>query len=102
MIDEACVDVGRLTSALRRLISAAPIPELITYGIGYALRVACAGLPTRFDIEDMLVRRYDPGVEATAYFCTMEAIQNATKHAKASRIELTLLESSGLAHHSRV
>ncbi len=95
LLDEACADVARLESALRSLTSVAPMAELAAHGIGYALRTATAGLPVAIDIEDTLVRRYRPDVEATVYFCCAEAIQNATKHAKASRIELRLSEASG-------
>ena len=95
VLDEACADAARLASALRRLLSAAPIDELVNDGVGPALRVASAGLPLTLDIEDALARRYHPGVEAAAYFCAMEAIQNATKHAHASRIELRLSETLG-------
>jgi signal transduction histidine kinase len=95
VLDEACLDVVRLASALDRLTSAAPIPELVADGIGSALRTATAALPIAIDIEDALVRRYHPGVEATVYFCGMEAIQNATKHAEATTIRLNLSEASG-------
>jgi signal transduction histidine kinase len=95
LIDDACADATRLASSLRRLISAAPISELVDHGVGPALRFASAGLPLTLDIQDRLVRRYDTRLEAAAYFCAMEAIQNATKHAHASRIELRLSESMG-------
>jgi signal transduction histidine kinase len=39
--------------------------------------------------------RFDPGVEAAIYFCCLEAIQNATKHAPESPIELRFFSSDG-------
>jgi signal transduction histidine kinase len=95
LLEEAFADVDRLASALRRLTSAAPIPELAAVGIGGALRTETAILPITVEIEGRLVRRYHPDVEATIYFCCMEAIQNASKHAKASRILVRLSDSSG-------
>jgi signal transduction histidine kinase len=94
-LEEASADVDRLESALRRLTSAGPLPELAADGIGGALRTQTAILSTAVEIEDRLVRRYHPDVETTVYFCCMEAIQNASKHAKASRIQVRLSELSG-------
>lgn len=96
VLDEIDADLTRLASALRRLLSARPMPELVSDGIGPALRVASIGLPVSFTIDDALVGRYPLDVEATAYFCAMEAIQNATKHARASRIQVSLSEATGL------
>jgi signal transduction histidine kinase len=39
--------------------------------------------------------RFDPGLEAAIYFCCLEAIQNATKHAHGSPIELRFSSSDG-------
>ncbi|TMD20414.1 MAG: GAF domain-containing sensor histidine kinase, partial [Chloroflexi bacterium] len=36
------------------------------------------------------VARYDPDVEAAVYFCCLEALQNAAKHARASRTAIHL------------
>jgi signal transduction histidine kinase len=40
------------------------------------------------------VGRYDSEVEAGVYFCCLEAIQNATKHAKASSVRVNLREQN--------
>jgi signal transduction histidine kinase len=95
VLEEACGDVIRLASALRRLTSAVPVPELAAEGVGRALRSATAGLPVAIDIHDAITDRYHPGVEAAAYFCAMETIQNATKHARASHIVLNLWDAIG-------
>jgi signal transduction histidine kinase len=92
VLDEAAADVNRLASTLARLTLASPIPELVADGLGAALRVETATAPVPVEIEDRLERRHDPVVEATAYFCCMEAIQNATKHAQAERIQVRLSE----------
>jgi signal transduction histidine kinase len=95
VLEEASADVDRLASGLRRLTRAAPIPELAADGIGAALRTQTATLPIAVEIDDRLVRRYHPDVEATVYICCMEAMQNASKHAKASRIRVRLSEPIG-------
>ncbi|TMF55609.1 MAG: GAF domain-containing sensor histidine kinase [Chloroflexi bacterium] len=41
------------------------------------------------------VGRYDPDVEAAVYFCCLEALQNAAKHAHASRTTIHLEQREG-------
>jgi signal transduction histidine kinase len=41
------------------------------------------------------VGRYDPEVEAGVYFCCLEALQNAAKYAKATRLEVHLQQQNG-------
>ena len=55
-------------------------PLLEAHGPGAALRAAVehAGVPVLVDDE---ARAGAPNVEAAAYFCCLEAVQNATKHA---------------------
>jgi signal transduction histidine kinase len=62
------VDEG-LVAALRRAISTSPLPvELVAADIG----------------------RYPAGVEAAAYFCALEALQNSAKHSSATAIRVDL------------
>jgi signal transduction histidine kinase len=41
------------------------------------------------------VGRYDSEIEAGVYFCCLEAVQNATKYAKASRVVVNLWQQDG-------
>ena len=41
------------------------------------------------------VGRYDPEIEAGVYFSCLEAVQNATKYAKASRVRVDLRQQNG-------
>jgi signal transduction histidine kinase len=65
-------------------------PLLGAHGPGAALRAAVehAGVPVL--VDDAGVGRYPPIVEAAAYFCCLEAVQNATKHAGSATIRVTL------------
>jgi len=36
------------------------------------------------------VQRVDPDVEAAVYFCCLEAVQNAVKHARAHRVDVRI------------
>jgi signal transduction histidine kinase len=93
-LDEAADDVERLASALDRLTRAAPVPELVASGIAAALRAQTAHLPG-VEVDDHTRRRHHAEIEAAIYFCAMEAIQNATKHAQAEHVLVTVAEPNG-------
>ena len=71
-------------------------PLLESHGPGAALRAAVehAGVPVLVVEEDL--DRCAPNVEAAAYFCCLEAVQNATKHAGAATIRVTLRGGAGV------
>lgn len=64
--------------------------ELEVSGVAEALRAAVAVSEAGVVVQARDVGRYPSPIEATAYFCALEALQNAAKHADASstRIEL--------------
>jgi signal transduction histidine kinase len=67
-------------------------------GIGPALRTAVATSPVPVTVDDTGVDRYPREVEAAVYFCCLEAVQNAVKHAGARHVDVRLTaESDGLA-----
>jgi signal transduction histidine kinase len=55
--------------------------------------VANSPVPVQLTVHD--VGRYPPAVEAAAYFCCLEAVQNAVKHAGARCIRVGLDGSGG-------
>jgi signal transduction histidine kinase len=67
-----------LLPALRRVADTSPVPILVRAGTGGAVRL-------------------DPHTEAALYFCATEAIQNAVKHAAASRVDVVLTVEDGRA-----
>ena len=73
-VDEALAEVRRVASGLYPLV-------LERHGVVPALRSACAHarLPIRFVDEG--VGRHSATIESTLYFCCLEAVQNAAKHA---------------------
>jgi signal transduction histidine kinase len=96
VLEAARADVGSLAMSLRRLAAAAPLPALVADGIAAALRTETATLPLAVEVDDGTGRRYRPALEAAVYFCCMEAVQNAVKHADASSIRVELAELGGL------
>jgi signal transduction histidine kinase len=82
--DEAIATLVRLSQGI--------YPPLLTErGLTDALRsaVETSIVAVRIDATD--VGRYAAEVEAAAYFCALEALQNAGKHSDASAVRLTLL-----------
>jgi signal transduction histidine kinase len=59
-------------------------------GLEVALRAALGTSPVPVELTAVSVGRYPPSLEAAAYFCCLEALQNAAKYSGASRIEVRL------------
>jgi signal transduction histidine kinase len=81
MIDEIKADVQTAIAELRALAHGIFPPLLVSGGLSEALPAAAsrAALPTSLDLDN--VGRYGDDIEAAVYFCTLEALQNAGKHA---------------------
>lgn len=82
MIDEIRGDLQEAIAELRALAHGIFPPLLMSGGLAEALPAAAtrAALPTSTELD---VGRHDQEVEAAIYFCCMEALQNAGKHAGA-------------------
>ena len=76
-------DVREALESVRELAHGIYPPLLLDRGLAEALRAAAsgAGIPAR--VEAAGSSRYPPEVEATVYFCCLEALQNAAAHAGA-------------------
>ncbi len=68
---------------------------LSEHGLGPALTTATSGATTPVEVRDETRGRLDPEIELAVYFCCLEAIQNALKHAAASYVRVTLRDDSG-------
>ncbi len=77
-------------STLVRLARGIFPPRLEASGIAEALRSAVGGDPS-VELHATRVGRYPGPIEATAYFCCLEAIQNAVKHAQAATTRVDLV-----------
>ena len=64
--------------------------RLAEHGLGIALEQAGRSSTVRIDVDARDLPRTDPDVEAAVYFCCLEAIQNAAKHAGATLVDLRL------------
>ena len=91
LVGELGSDVDAALAELRALAHGIAPPLLVERGLADALREVAqrAAIPVRTDIED--VGRCHPSIERAVYFCCIEALQNATKHAGPSAtVVLTL------------
>lgn len=66
---------------LRSIAQGAYPPLLRNRGVVDALKSAARLTPVDVSVRSEAVRRYSRAVEATVYFCCLEAMQNVTKHA---------------------
>ena len=96
LVEQTRLEARAAVTNLRDLAHGIYPPQLIRSGIGEALRSLAAG-PTgagpvrRVEVDG--VGRHEPPVEAAVYFCCLEAVQNAAKHAPGSSVEI--LATSG-------
>lgn len=83
---------GEALETLRDLTRGIYPPVLADEGIAAALRAGAKRLPgVVVDAEGL--RRYPLAVESAVYFSCLEALQNAAKHAGASRVAVQLRET---------
>ena len=97
MIDEIKGDVQTAIAELRALAHGIFPPLLVSGGLTDALPAAAgrAALPTTVELVD--VGRYGNDIEAAVYFCTLEALQNAGKHAgEDAMAAVTVFETDGV------
>jgi len=76
-------DVRSAIEELRSLAHGIYPPLLSSAGLGVAMSAACRRAPLPASLEADGVGRYAPEIEAAVYFCCLEAMQNAAKHAGA-------------------
>jgi signal transduction histidine kinase len=81
LVHELEADAEAALDDLRSLVRGIYPPLLVDRGLRDALAWAARTAPieTTLDVEGL--RRYAPAVEAAVYFCCLEALQNAAKHA---------------------
>jgi signal transduction histidine kinase len=75
---------------LRALARGIYPPLLADQGLGPALQAQAGKAPLPVVIETDGIGRYPRDAEAAVYFCTLEALQNVAKYARASRATIAL------------
>jgi signal transduction histidine kinase len=88
-----CKDVELALQHLREIVHGEPATELLHEGLGGALGNVAARAPIAVRLEIRGPDRYPAQVERAIYFCCLEALQNAERHA-GERVRVTI-EISG-------
>jgi signal transduction histidine kinase len=92
MLDQLAADVKETVAELRALAHGIYPPLLADAGLAEALRSAAGRSPLPVELHMDGIGRYPSEVEAAVYFCCLEAMQNAAKHAEGATLTLTLTQ----------
>jgi signal transduction histidine kinase len=95
MLDQLADDLRVTIQELRDLAHGIYPPLLADSGLGKALEAAASRSPQSVRVTATDLRRYSPDIEAAVYFCCLEALQNAAKHAPGATVDVRLWEQSG-------
>jgi signal transduction histidine kinase len=81
LLEELHSDVQNTNATFRELAHGIYPPLLRNHGLGEAMRSVTRRVSLPYQVDVDLPRRYPEEIEAAVYFCCLEAIQNAGKHA---------------------
>jgi signal transduction histidine kinase len=96
LLEEACGEVDDAARELRDLAHGVYPPLLAVSGLPAALSAAARWSTLPATVDAAPLSRYPAEVEATVYFCCVEAIQNACKHAgREATVTLRMREDAG-------
>jgi signal transduction histidine kinase len=95
MLDELGLAVQETIRELRELAHGIYPPLLVDSGLGEALRAIANRSPLDVELVANDIGRYGGDIEAALYFCCLEALQNAAKHASAAHVVVRVWEESG-------
>jgi signal transduction histidine kinase len=95
MLTEIQSETNDALETLRDLARGIYPPLLADQGLPAALEAQALRSPVPVQVSPDGLGRYPAEIEATVYFCALEALQNVTKYAEASRVEVRLDVSQG-------
>jgi signal transduction histidine kinase len=95
MLDELGQAVQETIRELRELAHGIYPPLLVDSGLGEALKAVVNRSPLDVELNTEGIGRYGGDVEAAVYFCCLEALQNAGKHAASAHVVVRVWEESG-------
>jgi signal transduction histidine kinase len=106
--NEATKVIGELRNNLKdaitelRALAHGIFPPLLSSGgLAEALPAAAGRAALQTTVETRRIERYTPEIESTVYFCCLEAMQNAGKHAgEDAEIAITVEETDGVLSFS--
>lgn len=89
-IRDAQRELHRAHGELRELAHGLFPPVLTQHGLVPAIEDAVDRIPTRVRLDIARIGRPAPDIEAAAYFCVLEALQNAMKHSGCEAVTITI------------
>jgi signal transduction histidine kinase len=96
MLDHLGTEIQETVQEVRNLAHGIYPPVLMDQGLPAALEAAAARAPIATTVEATRVDRQSQELEAAVYFCCMEALQNAGKHAgDGAHVTIRLREAEG-------
>ena len=96
MMTQLQADTTTALGDLRDLARGIYPPLLADQGLAAALEAQARRAPLPVTVEPDGIDRYPPEVEATVYFCCLEALTNVAKYAEASHATITLAQAQGV------
>ena len=95
MLQGLVADVGDAVETLRELARGIYPAVLADLGLAAALEAQARRSPLAVEVHADSLHRYPPEIEAAMYFCCLEALQNAVKHARATTMVISVGETAG-------
>jgi signal transduction histidine kinase len=95
MLGELRADASAAKQELWDLAHGIYPPLLVADGLAAALSAQAAKSPVRTELETDGIGRYPQEVEAAAYFCVLEALQNVAKYSGATAARVRISAASG-------
>ena len=95
LLDDLEVETHQALETLHALARGIYPPILRELGLESAIRSHGARFALPVDVSATNLTRYPAEVEGAVYFCCMEALQNVSKHAKATKVRIRLEDAGG-------
>ena len=95
MLTDLRSETGEVLESLRDLARGIYPPLLADKGLAAALESQGRKGSVPTEVRSEGIGRYPPDVESAVYFCALEALNNVTKYAGATRAEVRLAEADG-------
>ena len=95
LLESLSAAADEAVEALRSLARGIYPPLLEAEGLERALATQAQRAPIPVDVRAEGIRRYERQVEATVYFCVLEAVRNAIRHGDATGLQVRLMGRDG-------
>jgi signal transduction histidine kinase len=95
LVTQLKAETSGALETLRALARGIYPPLLADQGLPAAIRAQAGKAPVPVEVSTDGVGRYPPQIETAIYFCCVEALQNAARHAPGSATRIGLADSGG-------